>query len=57
MWGIAGNEIVDKIAKKAARGTAEFICIPHQDWFRTLGEKPTRGGQELAWEKKSILYN
>ena len=55
--GTAGNERVDNIAKKVARGTAEVICIPYQDWFPNIKRKPYERW-ESSWrgERKRGLY-
>ena len=41
MWtpghsGIQGNVLVDAVAKLAAVGVPEFICVPYTDWYPVI---------------------
>ena len=42
MWtghsGIQGNVLVDAVAKRAAVGVPEFICLPYTDWYPIIRE-------------------
>ena len=36
--GIQGNVLVDAVAKRAAVGVPEFICVPYTDWYPVIRE-------------------
>ena len=61
MWtpghsGIQGNVFVDTVAKRAAVGVPEFVCVPYTDWYQIIREHIDKEWEEKWNECSQFLY-
>ena len=61
MWtpghsGIKGNVLADAVAKWAAVGVPEFICVPYSDWYPIIREHINKEWEEKWNECNQFLY-
>ena len=61
MWtpdhtGIQDNVLINAVAKRAAVGVPEFICVPYTDWYPIIREHINKEWEQKWNECNQFLY-